>query len=694
MLAMALCLVIFLLYLIANQEEPGQMPGPTSGTGTGEGTVSPTATPGPTPGTPGATGSTPSTTASPETPASSLRPERPEESFQVIVPPGEGGTVPPIRLMAGTRGLEEVRLPPYDSRESMLRKPAEGEEKSLLLYSAVEGSPRMLSVRVEQLSNPSTAIQELPPLDQESWELVSSDEKSWTLRNRIDETGSTGDETGVEIIQTVTSVEGQSHLEVQLQLVNRGSVSRDLIYRINGPLGLRTESNHGAGADLLYFWGTDPDLQDARPAQIFVDECADLDGQHGAGSSDHPVLVGLSNNYFAAILMAIDDQGLPAGHLGQVHVDALLDPAILRELARTEFPGRLYQDLSPQDIQELREGAYRTASTTATSLPVSLAPGASVSHRYRLYLGPRTTEALAAYGPFNLPETNYFGWFTIVVNLFMGILHFLHSIVPSWGLNIVMLTLIVRTCLHPINRKQQLGMARFQKKMQKVQPLIKKIQAEHEGDRMKIHQEMQRVFKENDVNQFQMMGGCLMIFLQLPIWIGLIRTFEYSLDLRQASFLWISDLTGPDRTFDMGVDVWFFGNYLNILPVIYVILMLINQKLQPKPTDPQMQQTQRMMSFMMIAFGFIFYNFASGLMVYFIISALYGIVESRMIKRIISKEEAAAAAAGGGDSPSAAPRENGKSSGDGGGMYSSSRVGPRRKPTKAERQKAKGVPRG
>jgi YidC/Oxa1 family membrane protein insertase len=146
-----------------------------------------------------------------------------------------------------------------------------------------------------------------------------------------------------------------------------------------------------------------------------------------------------------------------------------------------------------------------------------------------------------------------------------------------------------------------------------------------------------------------------MIFLQLPIWFALYNTLRYSLGLRQAEFLYISDLTRPDRLFPFsfpGVgefSVPFLGEYFNLLPILYVILTLWNQKMQPKPEDPQMRAQFRMMTFMMVFFGFIFYSFPSGFMLYIMTSSALGIIESKIIKAKLAREDAQ----GGGASPGA-----------------------------------------
>jgi YidC/Oxa1 family membrane protein insertase len=137
-----------------------------------------------------------------------------------------------------------------------------------------------------------------------------------------------------------------------------------------------------------------------------------------------------------------------------------------------------------------------------------------------------------------------------------------------------------------------------------------------------------------------MLGGCFLMLLQLPIWVALIGVFQVAIEIRQAPafFGLISDLSLPDHTFRFGSPLPILGEYLNVLPVLYVVLTLVQQRLMPKPKDEQARQQQRMMGFMMVFFGFIFYSFASGLLLYFLTSATLGIVEQRIIRREIAAE--------------------------------------------------------
>ena len=254
---------------------------------------------------------------------------------------------------------------------------------------------------------------------------------------------------------------------------------------------------------------------------------------------------------------------------------------------------------------------------------------------YEVFLGPKETTVLKSeeflrigYG--ELIDYGSLGW---LVRLFLFLLNFFHGIFHNYGVAIICLTILVKTILHPINKRNQAVMQKNQKKMGKIQPQIKELRERYKNDPRKMNQEVQKLMKEHGVNPAQMFGGCLMMLLQLPIWIGLYNTFLVTFELRQASFLYIEDLTQPDRLFPFP----FLVDHFNLLPLLYVVLTLVNQRMMPKSDDPQMQQQQKMMTFMMVAFGFIFYNFSSGLLLYFLTNAGLGIIEQKIIRAELKK---------------------------------------------------------
>ncbi|HLU49713.1 MAG TPA: YidC/Oxa1 family membrane protein insertase, partial [Planctomycetota bacterium] len=293
----------------------------------------------------------------------------------------------------------------------------------------------------------------------------------------------------------------------------------------------------------------------------------------------------------------------------------------------------------PADLaRELADDAYKNVRTAFTSVLGPLAPQGSLEHTYGCFAAPRESSNFAPYDHLGFGSINDYGKLHILVAFFIRLLDFLHTIAfGSWGFAIILLTFIVKLCLHPLNRRSQRAMMRAQKKMQALKPAMDEIKERYGSDRLAMQREMQRLFREHNFNPAAQLGGCLIIFLQLPIWIGLYNTLGYAIGLRHAGFLWIDDLTQPDRLIEFGRPILFVSS-LNILPILYVILTVINQRLQPRPSDPQLEAQFKMMTFMLIFFGVIFYGFPAGFMLYIMTSAALGIFESKLIKSQIAKE--------------------------------------------------------
>lgn len=501
----------------------------------------------------------------------------------------------------------------------------------------------------QRLLHLNIASRRIPPA--ENWELLESGAgatREIQLRNDFD---------GVRVTKTVrrgtrlpltgAAVEepppaGFYHVDVVVTFENATDAAQTFDYELYGASEIDSEPQRDyPGADIYLgsgSWG-------AGGQSVSVDWIEAEDVVSTGWQKASPAFVAVRNNYFVAILYPDADAPGVSPYVARAFAMPYSDS---REVKRRKEQGE-----DPSD-------AYQNLRTGLLARQLTLAPGQRVQHRYGLLLAPRDRQVLQSYPTLELEKVNDFGF---LVRLFVWLLDVLRF-GGSWGVAIILLTVLVKLCLHPLNRKSQANMHRFSKKMSKVKPEMEALKERYANDRMKQNQEMQRLFKEKGINPAQQLGGCLLIFLQLPIWFALFRTLGYAFGLRQASFLYIEDLTLPDRLFELGIEA--FGDmfyHFNILPLLYVIFTLINQRLQPRPDDPQMQATYRMMTIMMVAFGFIFYNFPAGFMLYIMTSMALGIIESKIIKAELAREEAAAGGANG-DGSAAGPLYPGKSDRD------------------------------
>ena len=263
--------------------------------------------------------------------------------------------------------------------------------------------------------------------------------------------------------------------------------------------------------------------------------------------------------------------------------------------------------------------------------------GAEVSQRYEVFIGPKESALLEPHG---LGSAIYYGWFPWVAKPLSAILHFFYAIVRNYGIAIIMLTVMVRGAMFPLGRKAAMSAQR----MQEMQPELKKINELYKDNMEKRGKAMQELYKKH---KFQPLAGCLPMFIQLPIFLGLYRCLSVDISLRQEPLIpgieWCSNLASPDMLMHWGSwmpeiiagrGTGWFGPYFNILPLVTVSLFLMQQKiLMPKATDEQTQMTQNMMQIMTVFMGVLFFKVPSGLCIYFITSSIWSLVERKLVKR-------------------------------------------------------------
>jgi len=228
-------------------------------------------------------------------------------------------------------------------------------------------------------------------------------------------------------------------------------------------------------------------------------------------------------------------------------------------------------------------------------------------------------------------------------NLMHWLLNLLHLVLPVYGLNIIMLTVIVRGIMFPISRRQMNNQLQMQEKMAKLQPEFKKLQEKYRDDYSGLQQAKTELMLRHNINPLSTLGGCLLMFAQMPIFLGLYYALQESIHFRLNEFLWMRNLAAPDMLIWWSESIpmlstpasqggfLYLGPFFNLLPIVAVGLMIVQQKmLTPPPTDEQQEMQQKMMKWMMIVFGFMFYKVAAGLCIYFIASSIWGVMERKL----------------------------------------------------------------
>jgi YidC/Oxa1 family membrane protein insertase len=246
--------------------------------------------------------------------------------------------------------------------------------------------------------------------------------------------------------------------------------------------------------------------------------------------------------------------------------------------------------------------------------PVRVPPGLDVSREFTAYAGPKQPARLEAVGGETIRAIDLgWSWVAPLTRFFGWMLHQIYGVIPNFGVAIIVLTVLVRVVTTPLTMRQMRSMER----MRALQPRLKGIQEKYADDRQRQSEEMMRMYRQEKVNP---LGGCLPMLLQLPVFIGLFYALRGSIQLRQAPFVgWIDDLSAPEQLFVIpGLDL-----PLRVLPLIMGATMVLQQRITPMQMDPA--QARMMMTIMPIMMTVIFYQFASGLVLYWMVSNVLAI---------------------------------------------------------------------
>ena len=249
----------------------------------------------------------------------------------------------------------------------------------------------------------------------------------------------------------------------------------------------------------------------------------------------------------------------------------------------------------------------------------AIQPGTQYTYSYQLFMGPKSMQELKQVGN-DLDKLINFGWFDFIAKPCVWLMNVFYGVIPNYGVAIIILTLLVKILLWPLGAKSYKSMS----EMKKIQPLMKEIREKYKNDKKRMNQEVMGLYRTYKINP---LGGCLPMVVQLPVFFALYRMLYEAIELRHAHFfLWIDDLSAPDRLFRFDFSVPFMEPPYGI-PVLTLVMgasMLLQQKMSP----PMGDATQaKMMMFMPLVFTVIFINFSSGLVLYWLTNNILSIAQ-------------------------------------------------------------------
>jgi len=440
-------------------------------------------------------------------------------------------------------------------------------------------------------------IGEITPVDKEKYDFAGS---AWEYDVSRNDDGTTVVFTlpltnGLVLTKTFTLPADGDTIDCRLTVA---SSTQDVSFQywINGPAGISAEDRKGRYIEALVA-PVSPlkkmKLQKASIGKLLKEGERSFypDGDEGGTVLDW---VGLRNRYFVGLMRAGKN---------------------------TEFT-RLTMRAVP-DATLTPEGLSAPLATAGRSTECAFKDRRDpVIHSYRFVFTPISRDSVKAH-PY-LMELRGTGWFAALKNGILWILVSIHSVTGNYGVAIIIMTVLIRILLFPLQYRQML----MSYKSQNMRPHIKALQEKYKNNRQKLAEEQMKLMKEHGVNPM----GCLgPMIIQMPIFIALFRVLGQSIELRQQPFiLWMTDLAQPDR---------FIANFMgtgfdiNLLPILNIFAMIGQMKLQPQAMDPQGQKQQKTMMLMPLFFGVIFYPFASGLLLYWMMVTIIGMVEQLIIRK-------------------------------------------------------------
>ncbi len=290
---------------------------------------------------------------------------------------------------------------------------------------------------------------------------------------------------------------------------------------------------------------------------------------------------------------------------------------------------------------EIPNGTKPVTSVRAgLRLPATtLNPAESTSFSYRIFIGPKHNNLLRKmekhWGD-GWGDVMQYGWFWFVSRPLNFLLNTYHSWLDgiarnwSWGLAIILLTITVRTLIWPLHAKSTHTM----KRMAKLKPEMDKLKEKYGDDPNKLNTETMGLYRKFGINP---LGGCLPMFIQIPIFFGFYRMLQYAVELRGQGFLWVDDLSQPDTLWHVS------GVPINLLPVVMAISSFVQMKMTPMTGD---KMQQRIMMFMPFMFFFFCYNFASALALYWTTQNIFSIGQTWLMNKVPEPELKARTGAG------------------------------------------------
>jgi YidC/Oxa1 family membrane protein insertase len=324
------------------------------------------------------------------------------------------------------------------------------------------------------------------------------------------------------------------------------------------------------------------------------------------------------------MLQVNDIEGsLKAAQINKVKPDLDQAPTFWTGFADNYFAEIVGPDQETIPVQtaraKLRSAGENIMEARLLAEPSAVAPGQTKRVVFKAYLGPKLRDFISAGDnglKYHFEKSIDFGWFDVIARYLMVALIFLAKVTQNYGVAILILTVIIKVLLFPLQHQSIKSM----KAMQKLQPEMAKLREKYKNDKEKLNQEMMTLYRVHKVNPA---GGCLPMLIQLPIFVAFYRALGYSIELRHTPFVgWLQDLSAQDPYY--------------ITPLLMGVTMFVSQKLTPTSADPSQN---RIMQIMPLMFTFMFLSFPAGLVLYWLTNNVLSIAQQVITNKFFFQDQ-------------------------------------------------------
>jgi len=331
-------------------------------------------------------------------------------------------------------------------------------------------------------------------------------------------------------------------------------------------------------------------------------------------------MASIDNKYTAIKPKKIEDQDTYFGKIDWV--------GFTEQYFLTAVMPQKTEDVNPADTKLKLSFANDIVTSSYIQKMDRLDPGKQGDYAFTLYMGPKSLKVFGQYDN-SLKNAINFGFFNIIAKPLLITMNAIHSVIPNYGVAIILLTILIKLVFWPLGTKSYKSM----NKMKKVQPLMMEIREKFKGDKQKMNQETMALYKTYKVNPA---SGCLPLLVQMPIFFALYRMLYQAIELRHAPFVgWISDLSAPDRLFEFNFAIPMMQAPYGI-PMLTLLMgasFLLQQKMTPTAGDPMQA---KMMMLMPIFMTVLFINFPAGLVLYMFVNNIISMGQQYYIQKKFS----------------------------------------------------------